>query len=215
MELVKRVIDFVMDILETVVFIGSLFIVLYLFVMAPHQVRGSSMDDTFHNGEYILTSKISYKFGAPKRGDVIVFKSPKNPDIDFIKRILGLSGDTILIKDGQVFVNGELMNENYIKDTTNIPGGFIQNGVEVTVPDGELFVMGDNRPNSEDSRRFGFIPREDVIGKVFFRYFPLTRMGPIKNPIGASDQSANSSKNLVVVSRLPESVSLTFAVILV
>lgn len=183
MDVLKRIVNFVMDILETVVFVGSLFIVLYLFVLSPHQVRGSSMDDTFHTGEYILTSKISYKFGSPKRGDVIVFKSPKNPDIDFIKRIVGLPGDTILIKDTQVLVNGNILDEKYIRDKTNIPGGFIQDGVAVTVPGGYLFVMGDNRPNSEDSRRFGFIPITDIIGKVFFRYFPITRFGPIKNPL--------------------------------
>lgn len=183
MEIVKKIIDFVMDILETVVFVGSLFIVLYLFVAAPNQVKGASMDPTFHNGEYILTSKISYKLGQPKRGDVVVFASLKNPDIDFIKRIIGLPGDHIRIKDSEVYVNGKLLNEEYISaKTTVFEGGFIQNSEEVIVPPGELFVMGDNRPRSSDSREFGFVPIQNIIGKVFYRYFPTDKVGPIKNP---------------------------------
>lgn len=172
-----------MDILETVVFIGSIFIVLYLFVLMPNQVKGASMDNTFQNGEYILTSKISYKFGSPKRGDVVIFKSPKNPDIDYIKRIIAMPGDRIKISDSDVYVNSELLDEPYIKEKTNlISGGFMQDGVEETVPEGYLFVMGDNRPNSSDSREFGFVPFSDIIGKVFFRYLPITSFGWIKNP---------------------------------
>lgn len=183
MGIVKKIIDFVMDILETIVFVGSLFIVIYLFVAAPNQVKGASMDPTFHTGEYILTSKIAYKFGAPKRGDVVVFASLANPDIDFIKRIIGLPGDQILIKDSEVYVNGEQLSEPYISSKTTIfEGGFSQDGVEVTVPDNELFVMGDNRPRSSDSREFGFIPIQNIIGKVFYRYFPPNRAGVIKNP---------------------------------
>lgn len=183
MEIAKKIIDFVMDILETVVFVGSLFIVIYLFVAAPNQVKGASMDPTFHTGEYILTSKISYKFGHPKRGDVVVFASLKNPDIDFIKRIIGLPGDHILVKDGEVYVNGKVLTENYISaKTTVFDGGFIENGVEVTVPENEIFAMGDNRPRSSDSREFGFVPIQNIIGKVFYRYFPADRVGPVKNP---------------------------------
>jgi signal peptidase I len=183
MEIVKKIIDFIMDILETVAFVGSLFIVLYLFIISPHQVKGASMENTFQSGDYILTSKIAYKFEKPRRGDVIVFKSPKNPDIDYIKRIIGLPGDQIMINDGEVYINNTLLQENYITaKTTLFEGGFMQNGVPVTVPEGYLFVMGDNRPRSSDSREFGFIPLTDVIGKVIFRYFPPQKTGWIKNP---------------------------------
>jgi len=183
MTIVKKIIDFVMDILETVAFVGSLFIVLYLFIMAPHQVKGASMENTFHSGDYILTSKISYKFEKPKRGDVIVFKSPKNPDIDYIKRIIGLPGDRIKINDNVVYLNNTPLQENYIAaPTTLFEGGFIQNGVEAIIPEGYLFVMGDNRPRSSDSREFGFIPLTDIIGKVIFRYFPPQKAGWVKNP---------------------------------
>ncbi len=185
MSVVKKIIDFVMDILETIAFVGSLFIVLYLFIAAPHQVKGASMENTFKSGDYILTSKIAYKFEKPKKGDIIVFKSPKNPDIDYIKRIIGLPGDQIMINEGEVYINNILVQENYIAaQTTFFEGGFIQNGVEVSVPEDYLFVMGDNRPRSSDSREFGFIPITDIIGKVIFRYFPPESVGWIKNPFG-------------------------------
>ncbi|OGK27908.1 signal peptidase I, partial [Candidatus Roizmanbacteria bacterium RIFCSPHIGHO2_02_FULL_39_9] len=99
MGIVRGIIEFVMDILETIVFIGSLFIVVYLFIMAPNQVKGASMEPTFLSGEYILTSKIAYKFREPHRGDIIVFQSPRNPDIDYIKRIIGLPEDEILVRN--------------------------------------------------------------------------------------------------------------------
>lgn len=183
MNKIKEIIDFVMDILETVVFLGSLFVVFYLFIMQPHKVVGASMNNSFHDGDIILTSKITYKFSNPQRGDVIVFRSPSNPDIDYIKRIVGLSGDKVMVLDKKVFVNGYMLNEDYIAAKTSIlSNGFLKEGVEIIVPEGYLFVMGDNRPYSSDSREFGPIPVTDVIGKVFFRYYPVTSLGSIKNP---------------------------------
>jgi signal peptidase I len=186
---VKKIIDFVMDILETVVFIGSLFIVIYLFILTPNQVKGASMEPTFKSGDYILTSRVTYKIRIPQRGDVVVFHSPKNPDIEYIKRIIGLPGDKILIENSNVFVNGKLIQENYISARTNLwEGGYMKDGAAITVPDGEVFVMGDNRPRSSDSREFGPIPIEQIIGQVFFRYFPSDKMGTISNPLEASFQ---------------------------
>lgn len=191
MYFVKGIIQFVMDILETVVFVGSLFIVIYLFIMQPNQVKGASMEPTFLSGDYILTSKISYKLRAPKRGDVIVFKSPKNPDIDYIKRVIGTAGDRITVRNSEVYVNDELTVEPYISNKTNIwEGGYLREGESATVPSGYLFVMGDNRPRSSDSREFGPIPFNDVIGVVFYRYFPATKMGWVENPWSKNLQSS-------------------------
>lgn len=208
MDVVKKVIEFVMEILETVTFVGSLFIVIYLFFMQPHQVRGSSMDTTFRNGEYILTNKLSYRFGTPQRGDVIVFKSPENKDIDFIKRIIGLPGDKVMVRDNIVYLNGSPLEEKYIQGTTQVhEGGFLKDGEPVTVPLGHLFVMGDNRQRSSDSRTFGPIPQQDIIGKVFFRYFPSNRVGTIKHP----DYSSESlRKNSLVLNLLPLTSKTTF-----
>lgn len=184
--ILKSIFNFIMDILETIVFVGSLFIVVYLFVMQPNQVKGASMDPTFNSGDYIFTSKVTYKMRGYNRGDVVVFRSPHNPDIEYIKRIIGVPGDQVMVKDSEVYVNGKKLTEDYIAAKTNLwEGGFSKNGEASTVPDGMLFVMGDNRPRSSDSREFGPIPMESVIGQVFYRYFPPSKMGVITNPFPA------------------------------
>jgi len=148
------------------------------------------MEPTFYSGEYILTSKITYKFRNPHRGDVIVFQSPKNPDIDYIKRIIGLPGDSVEVREGELYVNGQLLLENYISEKTNLwEGGYLQENIPITVPVNMLFVMGDNRPRSSDSREFGPIPIQDIVGEVFYRYFPTDKIGVIKNPLLQSLQS--------------------------
>jgi len=190
LEVGKSIINFVMDILETIVFVGSLFIVIYLFVAQPNQVKGASMDPTFGSGDYIFTSKVTYKMRAYQRGDVVVFKSPHNPDIEYIKRIIGVPGDFVMVKDSEVYVNGKKLTENYIAAKTNLwEGGFSKNGEEAKVTEGMLFVMGDNRPRSSDSREFGLITEESVIGQVFYRYFPPNKAGSIPNPFPADFRS--------------------------
>ncbi len=185
MRLVKTVIDFVMDILETVTFVGSLFIVVYLFIMQPNQVKGRSMEPTFVDKDYIFTSKITYQFRQLERGDVIVFKSPKNPDVEFIKRIIGLPGDKVRVDGGVVYVNGMALEETYTStnETPLWENGFIHDGVQVTIPQGQIFVMGDNRPMSSDSRDFGPVDINSIIGQVFYRYYPLQKTGVIDNPL--------------------------------
>ncbi|MCR4277283.1 MAG: signal peptidase I [Candidatus Roizmanbacteria bacterium] len=184
MNVMKSIIAFVMDILETVVFIGSMFIVVYLFILTPNQVKGASMENTFHTGDYILTSRVTYKFRRFERGDVVVFKSPKNPDIEYIKRIIGLPGDVINISNGVVMVNNIQLAENYIAATTNLwDGGCIKDNIPYTVPQDYIFVMGDNRPRSSDSREFCAVTIDSVIGDVFYRYFPSNVMGVISNPL--------------------------------
>ena len=181
--ILKAIFFFVMEILETIVFIGSLFIVLYLFIAQPNQVKGVSMDPTFETGDYIFTSKVTYKFRDYQRGDIIVFKSPKNPDIEYIKRIIGLPGDTVLVSDGDVYVNGKLIEEDYIAARTVLwENGFTMNNVPFTVEEGTLYVMGDNRPRSSDSREFGPIAFDSVIGQVFYRYLPPQKAGWMENP---------------------------------
>ncbi len=191
MNFIKKTLDFVMDILETVTFVGSIFIVIYLFIMQPNQVKGASMEPGLHSGDYIFTSKITYKFRPIERGDIIVFKAPSNPDIEYIKRVIGLPGDKILIQNQNVFVNDVRLNEQYISAvTTTWEGGIIKDGEPLVVPQGDLFVMGDNRPRSSDSREFGPIPISSIIGQVFYRYFPPTRMGTFENPFPRSLQTA-------------------------
>ena len=142
------------------------------------------MENTFHDREYIFTSKISYKFGPIKHGDVVIFKSPKNNEIELIKRVIALPGDTVMIQNETVYVNNELIEEPYIKNPTQlIVGGAVIEGVPVQVADGFMFVMGDNRGGSSDSREFGPVPENLLVGQVIYRYFPFNQMGVIKNPL--------------------------------
>lgn len=187
MKIFKIIIDFAMDILETVVFIGSIFIVIYLFVLTPNQVKGASMEPSFQSGDYILTSRITYKFRKIERGDVVVFKSPKNPDIEYIKRIIGLPGDVITISNGVVKVNDIRLMEEYVATTTNLwEGGCIKENISYTVPVDYIFVMGDNRSRSSDSREFCAVTIDSIIGDVFYRYFPANVIGVISNPLPKS-----------------------------
>ena len=183
---------FVMEIMETVVFVGSIFIVIYLFIVQPNQVKGASMEPTFQTGNYIFTSKITYKIRKPERGDVVVFHSPRNPDIEYIKRVIGLPGDTVKIENHEVFLNGNIINEPYISAKTEIiPGGTVFEGIPVEVTEGHLFVMGDNRPRSSDSREFGIVPIESIVGQVFFRYYPFNKLGKLNNPLPKALHSKN------------------------
>lgn len=182
----KSIGRFFLDIIETLVIALSIFLVVYLFLLQPHQVNGQSMVPSFESGEYVLTDKISYKFGEPKRGDVIVFHAPAaahcptGTGCDFIKRILGLPGESIEIKSDNVYVDSVPLNEFYIpEDFETLAGSFTRNK-KVVLGLNEYFVVGDNRPYSSDSRAWGPIQRENIVGKAFFRYWPPEAMGAIK-----------------------------------
>src|SRR4030065_809809 len=109
----------VVDVIETVVVAAAIFVVVYLFLLQPHQVKGASMEPSFHDGEYILTDKISYRFSEPRRGDVVIFKAPTNPDVDFIKRIIALPGEKVEINNSRITIynsehpNGFTLSEPY------------------------------------------------------------------------------------------------------
>ncbi|NJD59862.1 MAG: signal peptidase I [Anaerolineales bacterium] len=155
-----------LDTLETIL----LSLVLFLAINAISErirVESISMQPTLFPGDYVIVNKLAYRFNHdPQRGDVIVFKYPPNPEaIPYIKRIIGLPGDQVHISDGKIYINGQLMLEPYLKVTTNRGGDW-------TVPEGQLFVMGDNRNNSSDSRSWGFVPLENIIGRAELIYLP-------------------------------------------
>lgn len=183
MELLKRLTASFFDFLQSIVVVMALMVMVYLFIISPQEISGQSMYPTFENGEYILTNKIEYKLHEPQRGDVIVFKSPRNKDIDYIKRIIAIPGDTLKLSNGRYYVNGVAVNEYYLPNNLfTAAGTYLQEDVEVTIPPLSYFVSGDNRPHSLDAREFGPIPKEDIIGKAVVRYWPIDRAGLIKNP---------------------------------
>lgn len=184
MDVIKRVVGAVFDFLQGIVVILAIMVMIYLFVMSPQEINGASMEPNFHNGQYILTNKIEYKLRDPNRGDVVIFKSPRNKDIDYIKRIIGVPGDRVGLKGGSYYVNGEKLFEPYLAANTYISGvNYLREDSEIVVPKGRYFVSGDNRGHSSDSREFGPIPKEDFIGKAFFRYWPFSEAGVISNPL--------------------------------
>lgn len=152
-------------------FLETLLIALVLFVIinaatARILVQSISMQPNLKEGDLVLVNRLVYNFSEPKRGDVIVFQNPINPeDVPYIKRIIGLPGDTVLIGQGKVMINGQLLSEPYLSVTT-------QRGGEFTIPEGEYFVMGDNRNNSSDSRAWGNVPAEHIIGRAEAIYWP-------------------------------------------
>lgn len=181
MSFFRRVGTFFLDLIETVVIALAIFVIAYLFLFQPHQVRGNSMYPNFHDGDYLLTDKISYRLSPPKRGDVIVFVAPKNEEYDYIKRIIGLPGETVsLTEDNRVKINNEILEEPYLPaDYKTFGGNFLESGKTIKIPPDEYFVLGDNRNHSSDSRDWGFVPRKNIIGKAWLRYWPLNQIGLI------------------------------------
>jgi signal peptidase I len=183
MDLIKRGVAAIFDFLQGIVVILAVLVMVYLFIVSPQEINGASMEPNFHNGEYILTSKVLYKFRDPQRGDVVIFKSPRNKEVDYIKRIIGLPGDTVKLSNNAFYVNGQKVEEPYLAPGVIIFGGsFLDEGKEIVVPPGQYFVSGDNRPHSSDSREFGTIAKEDFIGYAFFRYWPFSQLGTIPHP---------------------------------
>jgi len=181
MSIFKKIGTIFLDIVETVVIALAIFVIIYLFLFQPHQVRGSSMFPNFYDNDYLLTDKISYRLNIPKRGDVIIFKAPKNEEYDYIKRVVGLPGEKISINENnQVVLNNQIFDEPYLDPELKTFGGvFLEVGKTVTVPENQYFVLGDNRNHSSDSRDWGFVPKENIIGKAWLRYWPPKMMGII------------------------------------
>ena len=160
--------DWVVSILVAVVLA---FFIRY-FIVELYLVEGPSMRPTLVSQERLVVNKFIYRFKAPEKGEVLVFRYPKDPSRDFIKRVIAVPGDTIEIKDGRVFVNQQLLNETYILDKTR--GSYPLS----TVPEGHIFVMGDNRNNSEDSRfkDVGFVPYDLIKGKAMMVFWPFDNL---------------------------------------
>jgi len=154
-------------------------------VLQPHKIKGASMEPNFHNSEYLLTDKVTYRFmREPQRGDVVVFKAPPNYTDEYIKRIIGLPGDSVMVKQGRVYVNDQALNESYLPQDLVIKGGnYLQEGRSATVPANSYVVMGDNRPHSLDSRAFGPITRDKITGRAWVVYWPINEIGGIDEPI--------------------------------
>jgi signal peptidase I len=170
-----------LEIIETIVLTVVIFFVFQTFIAQPYQIEQVSMENTVQPGQYVLVDKLSPHWSGYKRGEIIVFDPPPGysesdgQNIPFIKRVIGVAGDVVEIKDNAVYVNGARLDEPYVYEgqpTTPLTGQS-----RWVVPDGELFVLGDHREQSQDSRVFGPIPESSVIGRAWLRYWPAGDIG--------------------------------------
>lgn len=160
------------DMLETLLLAAILFLVINT-VTGRYQVHGQSMQPSLHDGQYLIASKVTYWLHSPERGDVIVLEPPnRSGDVPYIKRVIGLPGDLVEVREQRVWVNGIALNEPYINEPPNYPGNWV-------VGESEYFVLGDNRNNSSDSHSWGMLSADSILGKAFFSYWPPENWGRI------------------------------------
>lgn len=169
-----------MDLLETLLLALVLFLGINL-ITSRIRVDGPSMEPTLYNNEMVLVNRLAYKWAKPRLGEVIVFRFPRNPSQEYIKRVIGGPGDEVYITNKQVFVNGKLLDEPYVAEPMKDYGTW-------RVPENSLFVMGDNRNESSDSRDWDFVPLENIVGKALVVYWPPSAWGLITHTDPLSDQ---------------------------
>lgn len=163
---------------ESLVIAVVLALFIIFFIAQSFLVQGDSMEPSLHDGERLLVDKVTYRFRPPERGEIIVFSFPKDPRRKFIKRVIGVPGDVIEIRNRTLFINGVPIEEEYIRGPMYQPYG------PITVPEGTVWVLGDNRNNSEDSRfpDVGPVPLDLVVGRALLVYWPLNKAGLISVP---------------------------------
>ena len=161
----------VREIVETILLAVAIWAVINLAV-ARYVVDGESMEPNLHSGQFLMVNRLIYVLASPQRGDIIVFDYPGNPGDDYVKRVIGLPGDTVIIEDGIVYINGVQLEEPYASSNTAIPtrGKWI-------VPADNYFVLGDNRPHSSDSRNWGMLEQQYIVGKAWLSYWPPKHWG--------------------------------------
>jgi len=168
------------EIIKTITFVLLAAFIIRYFLIQPFVVEGQSMEPNFHNNEYLIVEKVSYRFHQPKRGEVIIFKAPNNPQFDYIKRIIGLPGETIKISNSNVYVNDIRLDESYL---TAAEKTYLTQDPKITIErslgQDEFFVLGDNRTHSSDSREFGALNKSNIIGRVWVSVYPWNNFGTI------------------------------------
>ncbi|PIR72149.1 MAG: signal peptidase I [Candidatus Nealsonbacteria bacterium CG10_big_fil_rev_8_21_14_0_10_36_24] len=179
--MIKKVFSFIWEIAKIVIIAIVIVVPIRYFLFQPFFVRGQSMDPNFENGDYLLVDEITYRFKEPQRGEVIVFKSPLDSSQRFIKRIIGLPGEIVEIKDGRVIVYND-KGQQVLNELDYLPNFSTGGDLKISLGENEYFVLGDNRPFSYDSRRFGPVLKESIIGRVIFRAWPFATLMIFEKP---------------------------------
>src|SRR5437870_7283249 len=181
------------EVAEVVVLAVILYVGISFAVQAVH-VEGLSMFATLDNNDYLIANKIDYRLHAPQRGDIIILRPPTNNSTDFIKRVIALPGEKLLIRSGVVYINGHRLDEPYLPEAWSNDNNYPRNGSDGEVmPSDQYFVMGDNRNRSQDSRFFGPISRDRIDGKAWFRIWPLSEFGNIYKKVPTLDTGTTST----------------------
>lgn len=176
----KNFFNFLFELVKIVAISLLIIIPIRYFLIQPFYVKGASMEPNFYDHEYLIVNEITYRFDDPKRGDVIVFRYPRNPQEYFIKRVIGLPGEKVKVEDGGIYIYNEdnprgiKLEETYLPDDTKTYG--LSNEV-ISLNNDEYYVFGDNRNSSKDSRSFGPVNRSFIVGKVLLRGWPFNRAG--------------------------------------
>ena len=169
---------FIWEILKIVIIALVIVIPIRYFLFQPFIVKGQSMEPNFENSNYLIVDELSFRFRDPQRGEVVVFRYPRNVSQRFIKRIIGLPGDKIEVKAGSIMVNDQVLDESkYLPSGVQTPGN-----IQTSLNENEYFVLGDNRISSFDSRQWGLLPRKNIIGRVLIRAWPITTLTKIEVP---------------------------------
>lgn len=180
----RSIISFFWEIFKIVIIALVIVVPIRYFLFQPFFVKGQSMEPSFESGDYLIIDEISYRLRTPERGEVVVFKNPQNQNQRFIKRIVGLPGETVELKDGKVAITANF--KKFILDESAYLPVHIRTDPKlfrnITLEKDEYFVLGDNRLNSSDSRIFGPLPRENIIGRVIFRPWPFSALAKIEIP---------------------------------
>jgi len=173
---------FILEVVQIVIISAAIIIPIRYFLIQPFYVKGASMEPSYYDHEYLIIDEITYRFNEPERGEIVVFRYPLDPSQFFIKRIIGLPGETVEISDGTVTIfnpdnpSGVVLNEEYLENEQTF------GKKRVALNADEFFVLGDNRDESLDSRRFGPIRESDIVGRVWIRGLPLSRLGMFESP---------------------------------
>jgi signal peptidase I len=175
-----EILDFFKEIFQTVILALLIVLPIRLFIFQPFIVKGQSMEPNFEDGDYLIIDEITYRLRPPKRGEVVVFKNPMNERQRFIKRIIGLPGETVMVENGKIYIsNGE---KKLLNETNYLPVSFTLGEIEITLGKDEYFVLGDNRQFSLDSRRFGPIKKKEIVGRVLLRLWPIYSFAKFETP---------------------------------
>lgn len=180
MKRINRFLNF-FDTLPGLALLAVLIFSLRLFVFQPFLVEGQSMEPNLHNRQYLIVDRLFYQWrGGLRRGQVVVFHPPTHPEQSYIKRVIGLPGDKVNITDGQIYINGVKLSESYLEESKTFVSQNLTGNLEQILAANQYFVMGDNRSHSSDSREWGVLPQENIIGRAGIVLFPIP--GVIKTP---------------------------------